>query len=202
MDPPEKIFQETPTKNRLTAIVFISMRHGVFVKLLTGTRVPKAAPWLDKLTNKKRYKTLAGKDAERMTMEEYIDCCTAMTRHFAGEGATDAKRARMVRQLVLVHDKSTCHPGSPIDVGLRSKLAVSMAAPRSPDLMPLDYAVFGWAKRKLLGAEKKGWTWANRAEFFVKTLQGFDPKPCIKAYEHRLKECYESGGMRVQGKRG
>ena len=201
-EPPQRAYSNSAKGNRVSAIVFINIKHGVFVKLLTGTRVPHATGDLQKLLPTGKYYTIKGDPASRMTTKEYIDCVKDAVMHFAGEGASVYRRERMVKQLRLVHDKSTCHPDAPIDVGLPGvKLHVSMAAPRSPDLMPLDYAVFGLAKRKLLDAQQSHWTWADRAAFFVKTLQDFDPRACIEAYPKRLQECWEKSGSRVSGRR-
>lgn len=202
MEPPQRAYSNSAKGNRVSAIVFINLKHGVFVKLLTGTRVPHATGDLKKLLPTGNYSTIKGDPASRMTTKEYIECVRSAMIHFAGKGATVYQRERVVKQLRLVHDKSTCHPGAPIDVGLPgAKLNVSMAAPRSPDLMPLDYAVFGLAKRKLLDAQQSHWTWADRAAFFIRTLQDFNPKACIEAYPARLQECWEKSGARVSGRR-
>jgi hypothetical protein len=67
--------------------------------------------------------------------------------------------------------------------------------------MPLDFAVFGSAKRKLLREVNHMATWETRAERFVELLQGFNVKAFIESYVERLKYCAENAGVRCDNSR-
>lgn len=200
MELPERLHLGKESKNSIIAIVFINWKHGMFVKLLTGSRVPHADAAMQKMLPTCVYTTKAGAPAQRMTGKEYEDSCTEAVQHFTVSARSERERAAMVNKLMLVHDRSTCHTRSEMDVCVPgATLTTVTAPPRSPDLMPLDFAVFGCVKRQVLNAMQHDWTWAKRAKHFVDTLQSFKPQACIESYPLRLQECYETGGQRVKG---
>jgi hypothetical protein len=81
-------------------------------------------------------------------------------------------------------------------------LTVQPLPPRSPDLQPLDYAVFGNAKRRLEkmvrdgGVEAKDW--AARVKAFKKIVKEMKVVPAIQQFRTRLEACIESGGNHIE----
>jgi hypothetical protein len=71
--------------------------------------------------------------------------------------------------MYLVHDRSGAHPSQQIP-GLTWK--VVMHPPHSPDMMPLDYGIFGAAKGDLDRKVQPTWKWVDRVNEFKRILQG------------------------------
>lgn len=199
---PQRCFKEKDKKNSISAIVFLNSKGKVFVKLLTGSKGVDSSTKLAALMPSKVYMTRDGKPATRMTAEEYIDCVKEAVAYFDDSPRTQRGLAAWMAGLRLVHDRSTCHQRTDITVVHSSKatcvLPVIVAPPRSPDLMPLDYGVFGTAKTKLLNQVSQQDAWVDRTEMFVKLLQDTDVKNIIAAYPKRLAKCAETNGGRVE----
>ena len=99
-----------------------------------------------------------------------------------------------------VHDRATTHTKQGITLeGFDAKLRVVNAPPRSPDLMPLDYAVFGNVKRQLLNKVGLNAKWEEKAECFWQLIQDFNVSAAIESYPKRIAKCMETGGGRVEG---
>jgi hypothetical protein len=104
---------------------------------------------------------------------------------------------------MLVHDrfkvhmiKKTRHECEKLSLRLQP------LPPRSPDLQPLDYAVFGNAKRRLEKMLRAGHVedkdWAARVKTFKELVRGTDVKPAIQQFRKRLEACIESGGNHIE----
>lgn len=203
MPTPQRCFVEKEKKHSISVIVFMNLKGGFYLRLLTGSKGVAGSNTLKHLMPAKTYMTRDGHEASRMTSEEYIDCCKAAVEYFDKAPRTIRGRAAWTSSLRLIHDRSTCHQRSDIilDQGKRGTavLPVITAPPRSPDLMPLDYGVFGTAKNKLLAAVSQHTSWQTRAEMFVKLLQECDVKNIITSYPKRLAKCVENKGGRVEG---
>ena len=141
------------------------------------------------------YKTLDGKAAKGMTKAEYMDCMRAACDHF--QQHSSAFR-RLGGNIYLVHDKSTCHPTQPIP-GLSWRPVAH--PPHSPDLMPLDYGIFGAAKQELDRKAPRGMPWADKVRLFKEILDKAPVKATISAYQSRLKACFEAGGKHFRAPR-
>lgn len=199
---PQRCFKEKEKKNSISAIVFLNLTGKVFVKLLTGSKGVKSSKKLAKLMPKKVYLNRDGKPAARMTSEEYIDCVKEAIAFFDDSPRTLRGLASWTAGLRLVHDRSTCHQRTDITVVDSDKAAcvlpVIVAPPRSPDLMPLDYGVFGTAKNKLLNQVSQKDAWVHRAETFVQLLRDTDVSRIIASYPRRLEKCAANNGGRVE----
>lgn len=197
MELPERFHLGKQHKNSISVIAFISLKHGVFVKLLTGSKVPTSS-WLQDLMPNKTYTNKHGQPAARMTAEEYEDCVRDAMAYFCRPLGTERARLLMQSRMRLVHDRSTCHPRTDIVLdGKGATLKTIMAPPRSPDLMPLDYAVFGTVKSLLLREVSQHCKWHTKAERFVEELRAFDVTNAIHAYPKRLQYCKDGGGRRA-----
>lgn len=199
---PQRYHKAKESKNLVTVIMFIgflpSGKPSTFVRLLTGSRVLNAPAELKAKLPKCSYFTKTQKLAQRMTAQEYVDCVKEAALHFAGGSAKQPPLKRYIERMALVHDRSACHPHGDINIERpEAKLTTILAPPRSPDLMPLDYAVFGTVKAELGRLERRDWTWADRATTFVKLLEDFNPTNAIESFPKRLQNCLKNGGGHV-----
>src|SRR3569833_2646539 len=78
---------------------------------------------------------------------------------------------------------------------------VMLLPPRSPDLAPLDYAVFGhsktWQQQHLSSAK---YSWGERCTAFVKHLEQIDPVRQIGHYMSRLHKKNKKNKSHIQEK--
>lgn len=73
--------------------------------------------------------------------------------------------------------------------------------PRSPDLDPLDYGVFGAAKRRLREERVRGKVGFDEAcKHFMEDLQALDATRIIEQLPLRLQACIESRGAHIEQK--
>jgi hypothetical protein len=166
----------------VNAIVFVSLMKGPFVWVGTGssgTKTPAA----------KGFKTSQGQRATKLTKTEYAAACQEAMKHFL-PGYT----GRQMESAILVHDRAAIHHNSSVEVGRNKQVRAIKAPPRSPDLMPLDYCVFGSVKNKMLRLGLRAQDWSIRAQTFVELLEGFDATKCIEAFKKKLHLCIEAGG--------
>ena len=98
--------------------------------------------------------------------------------------------------LVLVHDRSKVHQSEHVKKLLRRLNVVPvLIPPRSPDLDPLDYGVFGTAKHLV---PRRG-PWEERASAFMHALKEMDVSATIKQYPMRLQDCLDCEGGHLHG---
>ena len=106
-----------------------------------------------------RYKLANGKPAHSFCGDEYVHLLQMI---FPEQPCTRGTGA----PLVLVHDRDPSHKVRAVRCFLEARgIYNAMLPPRSPDLDPLDYCVFGNAKRVVEGKSPK-----NTAEFLTLCL--------------------------------
>jgi hypothetical protein len=171
----------------MKVIVFISRTGGIFVKELTGTSYDGRKPG-------KVYTTMKNKQvklATAMTGEEYVDCVKAAWQHFMQK----REFRSLAANAMLVHDKSTAHLSACVVQGLKDLGIAAVVQPaRSPDLMPLDYGVFGSAKNRLDADLPRNVRWEDKATCFKKLLSDGSPNAVVEEFPLRLKACMISNG--------
>jgi hypothetical protein len=184
---PKQPMPHSDNKGKVTALVFITRTAGTFVWLTTGTRgvpglyTPPDTP----------YRCMAGEVAVGMTRAEYTHGLSAAIQHFSKCPQFRERQQRWT----LVHDGARTHlprgmhklhaGGQPVSINVITQ------PPRSPDVMPLDYSVFGAVKRKLKAARRLQWTWPHRAAEF---LREHDTRGAIDAFPKRLQQLADAGG--------
>jgi hypothetical protein len=151
---------------------------------LTGTKVGGPALNLGYKVN--------GKDAKMVTKPEYMDCVRGAVQHFT-ENSLAFRRLK--GPIYLVHDRSTTHPSHPIP---GCPWVVVSHPPHSPDLMPLDYGIFGTAKQELDRRATRAMPWADKVQLYKDILMAGPVQATIKAYESRLKACIAAGGKQCK----
>ena len=154
----------------------------MWFKELTDTKVGGQAL---KLGYKNKLK---GTDAKGLTKDEYMDCVRAAEKHFKD---TSPAFRRLKGPIYLVHDKSTTHPSKPIP-GV--SWTILSHPPHSPDLMPLDYGIFGTAKRELDSKITRDMPWADKVKLYKDILMAGPVAATINSYESRMNACINAGG--------
>jgi hypothetical protein len=169
-------------REQLTAATFLKQGCAPFVWITTGSGGVQPS-------GDRTFLTKLGKPAKKMTGDEYAASCTAALRHFfPGLHHVD------LANVYLVHDRAKFHPKKTVDVGVFGSLKAIHAPPRSPDLMPLDYCVFGTVKNTMTRGGWRSRPWPERAQKFVELLQTFDATNSLKSFKGRLKACIKEKG--------
>jgi hypothetical protein len=176
-------------RGSLKLAVFVNLVAGIWMKELTGTKL--SGPALNK-----GYQTRQGKQAKGMTKQEYMDCVREARDHFQ---ASSSAFRRLGSNIYLVHDKCRTHPSQPIPGVAWTPVA---HPPHSPDLMPLDYGIFGAAKLELDRRATRAMPWEEKAALFKKILQEAPLEATIKAFRSRLMACIDAGGKHFKPPRG
>ena len=76
-------------------------------------------------------------------------------------------------------------------------LDVVVQPPRSPDVMPLDYGIFGFTKTALERELPRRAPWADRVEKFKELLRSCSPRATIEEYPLRLQAIIDSKGGHI-----
>jgi hypothetical protein len=165
---------------------------GNFIRELTGTVYPGYVA-------SKQYLQPNGKPYQSMGSEEYADFLTSAMEFFKKRGGFRA----CSQHAMLIHDRFRVHMSkTAMKQCQKLDLRVQPLPPRSPDLQPLDYAVFGNAKRRLEKMVRNGDVqdndWAARVRAFKKLIKETDIKPAIQQFRIRLNACVDSGGKHIE----
>lgn len=171
-------------RGMVNAAVAISLSGGVYVGEYTGTRHP-GCPVIPKYVNAKG-KVMAG-----MGAEEYTHFLAAAWEYFKEQRAF----RRYARSAMLVHDRNTVHKSTVVSKWLeKHQIQSSLAPPRSPDLMPLDYGVFGTVKQELSRAQGYSVAWEGRANKFLELVRQPPSEQVILSFRKRLLACLQAKG--------
>ena len=133
-------------------------------------------------------------DSTQLTAKKYIKIVQASVlqglRKRKQPGSSDVPRAS------LLHDRDPAHQSKEFAAfAERSGIRVAVLPPRSPDLDPLDYGVFGTVKNQLeKEVEQKGLDWSQRCSRLVELLEGFNPDAAIIALPGRIERCIAARG--------
>ncbi len=147
----------------------------------------------------KDYMQPNGKPYESMGSEEYVDFLKSAMEFFKKQRGFRAGS----EHAMLVHDRFRVHMSKMAMKECKQlSLAVQPLPPRSPDLQPLDYALFGNAKRRLEKMVREGDVedkdWAGRVKAFKKLVRDTGMAPAIQQFSTRLKACIDSGGNHIE----
>ena len=129
MRPPQRSFTAGPRGKMKLAVALIPATGSTYVKAVSGTTCPDLKP-------EKQYTTKASKGkkiATSMTEAEYLDFIHDVLDRLP----------RRHGRVIWVHDRDSAHRGPAVAQLFRERSVTLMTLPpRSPDLDPLDYAVF------------------------------------------------------------
>jgi hypothetical protein len=188
METPARFYSDKGPRRALKLAVFTSIAGGMFLYETTGTSYEGCKV-------RKTYQTKKNKqlqDASAMTGEEYMDAVKAAWQHFMKCHAF----RRIAGHAMLVHDKARQHTCVTVRQWLQQQGVTAVVQPaRSPDMMPLDYGIFGATRAQLGRALPLSALWEDRVATFKQFLSSFDPAPTIGEFPLRMKACIESSGQ-------
>lgn len=188
MEVPERRHTDRVSRNVINVAVAMNLVGGVYVQEVTGTCYP-GCPKLKKYTGAK------GQPMKSMGKEEYRDFLQAAWRHFNRHAAF----RRNSDKALLVHDRSRVHGSDLVQQWLqRASIRSKLAPPRSPDLMPLDYGLFGTVKQKLGLEQLPTGAWEQRAQRFLQLLREPPSDAIIGSFKKRLQACMKARGRHFE----
>ncbi len=138
-----------------------------------------------------------------LTSESYIK--RVLTELAKGEHKMGPGRLRSDRHPVrLVHDKDSVHTSDKTAAfASKHKIELTELPPRSPDLDPLDFGVFGAVKKKWVKEVSKGnLDWEAQCSLFIEMLQEVDASaqstPCPAGSRNALSPMSPVGSVDVK----
>jgi hypothetical protein len=183
MQTPQRFHIDKCNRRSLNVVVFINLHGGVFLAELSGTKYDGYVP--HQYTNQK------GEPAHKLVKEEYISCVKAADDYFRHA----SRYRRFGSDILLVHDRGTVHHTEPIPGVPWTPVN---HPPRSRDLMPLEYGIFGFTKNKLLQELKQldhVAKWEERVEKFKELSRGTPVQGTITEFVLRMKACIAAHGL-------
>jgi len=124
-----------------------------------------------------------------------------MHKHLIGKGnLRDGTTTRPRRALHLLHDRDTAHTSKAFKSFAASySVQAELLPPHSPDLDPLDYAVFGPAQRKLDRAmERQRMSWQEQCSFLEEAIKAAKVDAAIEQLPGRIKKCIAAKGWHFE----
>jgi hypothetical protein len=166
-------------RRNLKVAVACMLRRPNFAKELTGT-VYADCPRLKEYTKPRGTGTY-----NSMSSSEYIDFLENALKHFG-----------VRRNVTIVHDRSRIHQGKVVAAWCAARhIEIALLPPRSPDLDPLDYGMFGTCKTKLCRyASANKLTWNARCIRFLEMVRAYSMDAAIQQMPRRLSACIQAGG--------
>lgn len=182
MQPIQRTFTAEAHGKLKIAVALIPALGVTHVKPLIGTTCAALKP-------SKQYYTKASKGKElatSMTAEEYMDF-TAEVMKLLEEKAC---------KVIWVHDRDHAHLEEAVTPQIQHQgHTVMVLPPRSPDLDPLDYAVFGhsklWLKRD---ARVRQLSWDDKCLAFVNHIKSLDPSRQMAGLKKRMELVIQENG--------
>jgi hypothetical protein len=100
------------------------------------------------------------------------------------------------RTINLLHDRDAAHSSKAVkNFAAHYNVNAVLLPPRSPDLNPLDYGVFGPAQKKLDRAmEERQLSWEEQCTFLEDALKNAASDAAIKALPGRIARCIVAKG--------
>lgn len=166
------------------AVALMPAAKKMVVRPLSGTTWSKFKP-------AKQYVTKQRKAAASLTSAEYVDFLISVV----GQISRSTKKA-----MIIVHDRDPTHLSSDVvQLVVGKGLKLMVLPPRSPDLNPLDYAVFSnskaWLERNRPGER---WDWDSRCTAFVQHIQKINPAAQVAGYVKRLEAVVAASGGHIE----
>lgn len=142
-----------------------------------------------------QYLDSKGKVLVSMGGEEYLNFIKAAWKYFN----EDRDFRRKKRQALLVHDRGKAHTSKVVKEGLKVlSLPAVTTPPRSPDLMPLDYGIFGTCKLELDRRVPRTGAWEARVRTFKELIKNAGVGPTIGQFGDRLQAVIIAGGGHLE----
>ena len=192
MSPPQRTFSgRAGSRRSLKLLVAVRIGYPTVVIVLTGSSYA-GCPALP------TYTTTKGKAYKKLSSMEYID---ALTKMLTQRPVVRRPRGWTPPTPGLVHDRDTVHRSKDVAAFLAGRqVTVHLLPPRSPDLGPLDYAVFANVKqemrRQMEGAAHLSWDAA--CAWLIQRLRNLDASAMIAQLRKRLHACVAAQGAHFE----
>jgi hypothetical protein len=174
-------------------VVFINKLAGTVIVEATGSAYNGMKPLKQYMTKKNNQEQVA----KKITGGEYLDAVKAALKQFRAIPAFRPVR----NNAMLVHDKGLHHVSVAVKEGLQSMGVSAVVQPaRSPDLMPLDYGIFGTARLELGRRGLGKSAWEARVTAFKEILKGSKVAAVIDQFPRRVRACIEMNGEKFEDK--
>lgn len=192
MKTPQRTYTDASVRRNLKLAVAVCKLGGVFIKELTGTKYRGCK-------SIKKYYKKSGKQLSCMGAEEYKEFLLDAWQYFLSKPRFWQRRD----EAILIHDKYQVHGSRQVATALADKNIRLLVQPaRSPDLMPLDYGIFGTAKAKIGGRGQRCRTWedkVSRLEGFLRaTSRDKLVRRTIDQFPKRLQACIRADGGHIE----
>lgn len=166
---------------------------GTVIVEATGSAYNGMKPLKQYMTKKNNQEQVA----KKITGGEYLDAVRVALKQFRGRHAFRAVR----NNAMLVHDKGLHHVSAAVKDGLKAMGISAVVQPaRSPDLMPLDYGIFGSARLELGRRGLGKGAWEARVTAFKEILEGSMATAVIDQFPLRVRACIEMNGEQFEDK--
>jgi hypothetical protein len=190
--PLQRVFVQGSSQRRaLKVLVALAPGHKPVVVHLTGTNYNGCPP----IKQYRRQDNTLYTDA---CAEEYCDAIKEARRQL---GLQDQRHALRSSTVMLWHDRDPSHTAASTLRTLQEENIVPvLLPPRSPDLDPLDFAVFGPAKRRFeVWRQSEGMDWSSACKAFIVDLQEKTPTDKILGeLPLRLRACVQAKGGHIE----
>jgi hypothetical protein len=184
---PQQFHVEHNQRKQLNLAVAICGSGGIFYDDITGSDYPgrpAQQPYIDS----------KGKELVKMGGEEYRDFLKAAYEHFKQKRRSRARSG----DLIIVHDRATPHGSHAVKEWLEQLgKRASTLPPRSPDLMPLDYGIFGTVKQALARSTPLHAEWSQEVSNFKELLDEAPVEQTIGQFKLRLRAVIEAKGGHI-----
>lgn len=182
MDEPARLHTSEPRDALKLGVALIPSTGTVHVQPLTGTTGHKLRP-------SRKFTTQRGRRASSLSGGEYV----SFIRNVLG-------RLKRGVQHYIIHDREPAHRGTAVrQIIERAGHVPVLLPPRSPDLDPLDYAVFDQAKNWLARERPPCATsWEKRVRGLLAYVNNLDPARLVAGYGARLAKVLSKKGGRIE----
>lgn len=193
MQAPSAFHVASNKRHKLTVGVVARIGCPTVVTVLSGSSFP-SAPALQQYYTKKEHKP-----SKDLTGEEYANMVREAVPRLSSAGGRGGHDTRSAARFLL-HDRDPAHKAVDVQAAAASAgVQVVQGATIHADLDPLDYGVFGiakreWRKRKVL----EEWSWDEQCLQFIRMVEGADVDACIRALPARMQACIEAKGQEFE----
>ena len=134
-----------------------------------------------------------------LTSDNYCRLVLTPLARSAGKAGPGPRRSPR-NPVRLVHDKDSVHTSKETAAfAVRHNIQLIELPPRSPDLDPLDYGVFGAVKtawRSQVEDQQLGWD--ESCSLFIQLLREANAEAAIKGLHSRIQKCITAKGQRFE----
>jgi hypothetical protein len=190
----ERLYSGHESRHFYKVMVAISLRYGIMHQPTSGSNYP----WTGSPKVYRNAKT--GEVYTKMSAEEYSD----FLRHISAQVRSMRPASERSKPVVILHDRDPSHTSVLVQTFCaENNIVAALLPPRSPDLSPPDYGVFGgvkgqWRKeahnKQLLSTSH----WLEACRLFDALLDSSNYQGAMRALPARLDACIRCNGSHFE----